>query len=72
MSNRRKAELLAVAALVVAATAAEAAETITYRYDAKGRLRQTTHAGSVNGTVVANYTLDAADNRTRVKVTGAP
>lgn len=47
-------------------------ETITYRYDARGRLIQVQHAGTVNNNVVANYSYDKADNRTLVNVTGAP
>lgn len=49
-----------------------AAETITYTYDARGRLVQVVHSGGpVSGTQV-NYTHDTASNRTRVQVTGAP
>ena len=51
---------------------AGASETITYTYDAKGRLVLVTHSGTVNNGVVANYTLDHADNRKNIKVTGAP
>ena len=49
-----------------------AAETITYTYDAKGRLVLVQHSGTVNNNVTANYTYDAADNRKNLKVTGAP
>lgn len=52
--------------------AAVASETITYSYDARGRLIKVEHSGTVNNGVVANYTLDKAENRTNVKVTGAP
>lgn len=49
-----------------------AAETITYTYDARGRLVQVVHSGGpVSGTQVI-YTHDAASNRTRVQVIGAP
>ncbi len=47
-------------------------ETIAYTYDAKGRVVLVTHAGSVNNNVIANYTLDRADNRKNRKITGAP
>lgn len=47
-------------------------ETINYSYDARGRLINVTHTGSVNNNIVSNYTYDKADNRTNVKVTGAP
>jgi YD repeat-containing protein len=50
---------------------AEAAETITYTYDARGRLVKVERAGTVNNNVVTEYTLDKADNRTKVKTTGA-
>lgn len=52
-------------------TIASAAETITYSYDAKGRLSQVAHTGSVNNGVVATYKFDAADNRSSVTVEGA-
>ena len=51
---------------------ASASETISYSYDAKGRLILVTHTGSVNNNVIANYTFDPADNRKNLKVTGAP
>lgn len=57
-----------VAAVPVAATATE---TITYSYDAKGRLVKVVHTGTVNNGVVKEYTHDKADNRKKVKVTGA-
>lgn len=67
----RKTALLA-AMLAAAATAAIAAETITYRYDARGRLVKVEHAGSINNNVNASYSYDKADNRTNRTVTGAP
>ena len=51
--------------------AAYAAETITYTYDAKGRLVKVVHTGTVNNGVTVDYTLDKADNRTNVKATGS-
>lgn len=72
MTRRRKVEWIAIVTLVTVAGAASAAETVTYSYDAKGRLIQVTHSGSVNNNVVVNYTFDAADNRKNIKVTGAP
>lgn len=47
-------------------------ETINYTYDARERLTNVTHSGSVNNNVMANYTYDKADNRVTVNVTGAP
>lgn len=72
MLLRRAIELIAVGALLMAAGIASASETITYTYDAKGRLILVTHSGTVNNNVVANYTFDTADNRKNIKVTGAP
>ena len=51
---------------------AQAAETITYTYDAKGRLVKVVHTGTVNNGVQTTYSQDKADNRTQVKATGAP
>lgn len=72
MTRKRAAELFMVGALIAAAGLASASETITYSYDAKGRLILVQHAGTVNNNVIANYTYDAADNRKNLKVTGAP
>jgi len=52
--------------------AAYATETITYTYDARGRLIKVSHSGTVNNNVVSNYSYDKADNRTNVNTTGAP
>lgn len=59
--------MLAVAAALCAA-AAMASETITYSYDARGRLVKAARAGSVNGNVSAQYGYDKADNRASVTV----
>lgn len=56
----------------LAATQANASETITYTYDAKGRLVKVERSGTVNNGVKAEYTHDKADNRKNVKVAGAP
>jgi hypothetical protein len=58
--------------VLAGALPAFAAETITYTYDAKGRLVKVVRTGTVNNTVTAEYTHDKADNRTRVKVTNSP
>ena len=47
-------------------------ETINYTYDARGRLTNVTHAGSVNNNLQAHYTYDKADSRATVNVTGSP
>jgi mevalonate pyrophosphate decarboxylase len=51
------------------ATVATASETVTYTYDAKGRLVKVVHVGTVNNNLIANYTFDAADNRKSLVVT---
>lgn len=56
----------------MAAGLAGASETVNYAYDAKGRLVQVAHAGTINSNVVSNYSFDHADNRLNVNVTGAP
>ncbi|GAA0298052.1 hypothetical protein GCM10009087_04830 [Sphingomonas oligophenolica] len=67
-----RTKFLLVGIIVAAAAVANAAETVTYTYDAKGRLILVQHSGDVNNNIVANYTFDAADNRKNLKVTGAP
>jgi YD repeat-containing protein len=69
-SRERWIAALAAGALIVAA-AASATETITYKYDARGRLVQVNHTGTVNDGISATYTYDKADNRSNVTVTGA-
>jgi phage gp36-like protein len=63
--------LLAIAA-ALPLQAAHAAETITYSYDAKGRLVKVVRSGTVNNGVTADYTHDKADNRKTLVVTGSP
>lgn len=60
------------AGLILLGAAAYAAETITYTYDARGRLKQVTRTGTVNNGVTTNYTYDKADNRTNKTTTGSP
>ncbi|WP_240320846.1 RHS repeat domain-containing protein [Sphingomonas crusticola] len=57
--------------LLLAPAPALAKETISYSYDALGRLIAADHAGSVNNGLKASYAYDAADNRTAVTVVGA-
>ncbi|MFN3726008.1 MAG: hypothetical protein ACK4SZ_06850 [Allosphingosinicella sp.] len=68
----RKLALLLSAAGLATAAAALAAETLTYRYDARGRLVKVERTGSVNNGVTANYSYDKANNRTNKTVSGAP
>ena len=71
----RGATLIKIAGYVAAIAAplgAVATETITYTYDAQGRLVAVVSTGTVNNNVQTTYTHDAADNRQRVVVTGSP
>lgn len=51
---------------------AGASETITYTYDAKGRLIKAERSGTTNNGVKYEYTHDKANNRRNLKVTGSP
>ena len=64
----RTRKILLVSAIAVAAAGALASETITYSYDARGRLVKVERSGTVNNNVTANYSYDKADNRTNVNV----
>ena len=74
MNPRLKLVLAGLAVGLVYSTAASATETITYTYDARGRLIKVVHTGSVNNNVQACYKYDKEGNRVRVTVTtsGAP
>jgi hypothetical protein len=66
------ARLVLAAATVIAIPAlAFAAETISYSYDAKGRLVKVERSGTVNNGVKAEYGHDKANNRTNLKVSGS-
>lgn len=64
--------VLIVGGIACAAAAAIAAETITYTYDARGRLVRVESNIVGNNVVTTNYVYDKADNRTLRNVTGAP
>ena len=51
---------------------AQAGETVTYRYDAKGRLVKVERLGTANNGVNTQYSHDKANNRKSVKTTGSP
>jgi len=57
---------LAALSLTLPIVAAHAAETITYTYDAQGRVIQVHSTGSVNGPSTTTYTYDKAHNRVTV------
>lgn len=50
---------------------AQAAETITYIYNARGQLVQVVRSGTVNNGVTTSYQLDKADNRSNKTTTGS-
>lgn len=64
--------LFVLITLLLLGAAAYAAETVTYTYDARGRLKQVAHSGSVNNNITSNYVYDKADNRTNKSTTGSP
>ena len=60
---------LATLVLGLIGSTAVAAETVTYTYDARGRLVKVAHSGTVNNNNQVCYKLDKAGNRTNVKAT---
>jgi YD repeat-containing protein len=68
MSRATKAAVIAIALGLIGSTAASATgnETITYTYDARGRLIKVVHSGTGNNNNQACYQYDKADNRTNV------
>jgi uncharacterized protein RhaS with RHS repeats len=68
----RKLIIFAAGAAASIATPAAANETITYSYDAQGRLVEVERAGTVNNGVDTTYQYDDADNRTSKTTTGSP
>jgi YD repeat-containing protein len=69
MSHKTAIGFAAVAFGLLCASVASATETITYTYDARGRLIKVVHSGSVNTNNQACYQYDKADNRTNVTTT---
>jgi hypothetical protein len=68
MKNTHRIAVVALAIAGLAGAAAWASETITYTYDARGRLVKVERSGSVNNGVKADYQYDKGDNRTNVNV----
>ena len=64
--------LIVFAAAAFVAGPAYAGETVTYTYDAKGRLVKVVHTGTINNNVQTTYTHDKADNRKNTTTTGSP
>lgn len=63
-----RSTLYLLAATFALVPAALANETLSYSYDAQGRLVRVAHSGTVNGSTRACYAYDQADNRTNVTV----
>jgi hypothetical protein len=71
--DRKSIAIIATAAAIAVVPAlAIASETITYTYDAKGRVVNVQRSGTVNNGVATNYSYDKADNRTNKTTTGSP
>ena len=69
---RKAIWLMAAATSTVALGAVgQASETITYKYDALGRLVETKSTGDVNNNVTMGTSYDPAGNRTNYNVTGS-
>jgi hypothetical protein len=68
----RFAILLAAAAVAAVPALAIAAETIAYKYDARGRLVEVVRKLDDGGNVVTLYSFDKADNRTAKTGSGSP
>lgn len=69
---KKLAFLLATASAASCAAPALAAETISYGYDARGRLVSVARTGTVNDGATTSYTFDKADNHLAVQTTGVP
>ena len=69
---RHSIGIAAAGLLAAGASPALATETITYSYDARGRLVQVVRSGTVNNGVTTGYQFDKADNRTIKTTTGSP
>lgn len=70
--NFRFAKIASFVLVFGFAKTATAAETITYTYDALGRLVEVATVGTVNNGVDKSIEYDAAGNRIEYEVTGAP
>jgi YD repeat-containing protein len=61
--------VFAALALGLIGSISSATETVTYTYDARGRLVKVVHTGTVNNNNQVCYKLDKAGNRTNLKST---
>lgn len=67
----RTKTMLCAGVALLAVSAVQATETLTYTYDAEGRLTLVSRSGSVNNGNSSGYSHDRADNRTALTVNGA-
>lgn len=67
----RFAKIFTASILIAMPVLSNAAETITYTYDAKGRLIKVVRTGTVNNNVQTTYTHDKANNRKNTTTTGS-
>lgn len=72
MTGKFTKALIAAGCLGFIPAAAHGAETVTYTYDAKGRLVKVERSGSINNGVKTTYSHDKADNRKNTTTTGSP
>ena len=68
----RKIPLLGALLALILGKVAGSAETVTYTYDAKGRLIKVVHTGTVNNNLTTDYTHDKANNRKAIVMTNSP
>jgi hypothetical protein len=68
MRTVQKVVLAAFGITGLVGVAAWASETVTYNYDARGRLVKVERSGTVNNGVRAEFQYDKGDNRTSVNV----
>lgn len=65
----KKLKYLTGTLFLVTASGLLAEETVSYTYDARGRLTKVERKGTVNDGAKVEYQLDKADNRKKVKAT---
>jgi hypothetical protein len=64
--------LVSAAIALLFVSGAFGTETVTYTYDAKGRLIRVVRTGTVNNNVTTDYKHDKANNRKTVVTTNSP
>ena len=73
LRKRQVSVLLAVIVFgALVAGAAIGTETVTYTYDARGRVKSVVRTGTVNNNVQTTYTYDKANSRKTKNTSGSP